>query len=134
MLVFDVSLVKAHLSRVPVPVEYIALDSLTDWLRSPEDPRRVGRLASPIDPARVPDSDPGFPLVFLDIGPRRYLIDGHHRLEHARQQRKAELPSVTVRCPEIARAAIAELSPPVVYWWTWSSLRRFFVGRRAPAG
>lgn len=123
-LEFDVSWAKAYLSRSEVAVENIPADELAGWMHRGPSGRRRGQWAAPIDPERLARADPAVPLILLEVMNRVYLIDGHHRLERGRREGRREFPAVVIRDQRAARSILRAGTPPAVFWWTWSLLRR----------
>ena len=123
-LEFDVSGAKEYLVGHPIPIESFPSQRLYDWMGPGRSGWGRGRRASRIDPVRLAGANVTIPLILVEVAHRRYLIDGHHRLELGRRLGRTDFPVVVICESAAVRRIIRARTSPVVFWWTWSVHRR----------
>jgi hypothetical protein len=131
-------MIKRHLEANRLPVVAVRLEDLAHWRQSEGASRRPGKRAARIRPERLARADPTVPLVLAEIGGRRFLLDGHHRLEQAVRHGRSLILAVVVRNREILIRSLQARSALSSLWWQ-KHAAPWLVGRgrargRTPSG
>jgi hypothetical protein len=116
-LVFDVSLIKRYLATNPVPIGTVLLKDLAHWRQNDSASGRPGKRAAQIRSDRLNRADPAVPIILAEIDGRRFLLDGHHRLERAAHQDRSRIAAVVVRDRELLMRSLRARSALSSLWW-----------------